>query len=115
KRRSADRPILPSALLPAKGENVMMLPVVRLAAIVALLWALPALGQSPPAWIAALQAGGHVIVLRHGATFADQADTNPLDPKDTVHQRQLNEAGRSAAKSMGDALRKLKVPVGKVQ
>jgi phosphohistidine phosphatase SixA len=93
----------------------MVLPVVRFAAIVALLWALPAAGQSAPAWIAALQQGGHVIVLRHGATFADQADTNPLDLKDTVHQRQLNEAGRSAAKAMGDALHKLKIPVGKVQ
>ena len=62
-----------------------------------------------------LQEGGHVIVLRHGATYADQADTNPLDLKDTVHQRQLNEAGRSAAKAMGDALHKLKIPVGKVQ
>jgi broad specificity phosphatase PhoE len=68
-----------------------------------------------PAWIAALRDGGYVIVVRHGATYADQADTNPLDPKDTAHQRQLNDAGRAAAKSMGDALRKLKIPVGKVQ
>ncbi|HYR65228.1 MAG TPA: histidine phosphatase family protein, partial [Reyranella sp.] len=74
-----------------------------------------AVGQSAPAWLAALQGGGHVIVLRHGATYADQADTNPLDLKDTAHQRQLNDAGRAAAKSMGDALRKLKIPVGKVQ
>ena len=93
----------------------MVLPVVRFAAIVVLLWALPAVGQSAPAWIAALQGGGHVIVLRHGATYADQADTNPLDLKDTAHQRQLNDAGRAAAKSMGDTLRKLKIPVGKVQ
>ena len=93
----------------------MVLPVVRFAAIAVLLWALPAVGQSAPAWIAALQGGGHVIVLRHGATYANQADTNPLDLKDTAHQRQLNDAGRAAAKSMGDALRKLKIPVGKVQ
>jgi phosphohistidine phosphatase SixA len=93
----------------------MVLAVVRFTAIVLLLWALPAVGQSAPAWLAALQEGGHVIVLRHGATYADQADTNPLDLKDTVHQRQLNDAGRAAAKSMGDALRKLKIPVGKVQ
>jgi hypothetical protein len=93
----------------------MILAVVRFAAIVVLLWALPAVGQSAPAWLAALQGGGHVIVLRHGATYADQADTNPLDLKDTAHQRQLNDAGRAAAKAMGDALRKLKIPVAKVQ
>jgi len=92
----------------------MMSRVARLALIFVLLWALPALAQSP-AWIAALQQGGHVIVLRHGATYPDQADTNPLDPKDTAHQRQLSDSGRALAKSMGEALHKLKIPVGKVQ
>jgi broad specificity phosphatase PhoE len=94
----------------------MVSSVIRFAAFFALLWTLPSFAQSPPPqWIAALQEGGQVIVLRHGATHADQADTNPLDPKDTAHQRQLNDAGRAAAKSMGDSLRKLKIPVGKVQ
>ena len=92
----------------------MVLQFVRLAVLLALLWAPAALAQSP-AWIAALQQGGHVIVLRHGATYPDQADTNPLDPKDTAHQRQLNDSGRALAKSMGEALHKLKVPVGKVR
>jgi phosphohistidine phosphatase SixA len=95
-----------------------MLHWLRLAGFLMLLWVVPALAQSSPtapAWAAALRDGGYVIVLRHGATYADQADTNPLDPKDTTHQRQLNDAGRAAAKSMGDALRTLKIPVGKVQ
>jgi broad specificity phosphatase PhoE len=93
----------------------MVSSLIRFAAFFALLWTLPSFAQSSPQWIAALQEGGQVIVLRHGATYADQADTNPLDPKDIAHQRQLNDAGRAAAKSMGDALRKLKIPVGKVQ
>jgi broad specificity phosphatase PhoE len=96
----------------------MLLHCLRLAGFVALLWVVPALAQSSPpapAWVAGLRDGGYVIVLRHGATHTDQADTNPLDPKDTAHQRQLNDAGRAAAKSMGDALRTLKIPVGKVQ
>ena len=96
----------------------MLLHCLRLVGFVALLWVVPALAQSSPpapAWVAALRDGGHVIVVRHGATHADQADTNPLDPKDTVHQRQLNDTGRAAAKAMGDALRTLKIPVGKVQ
>ena len=96
----------------------MLLHCLRFAGLVSLLWVVPALAQSSPpasAWVAALRDGGYVIVLRHGATYTDQADTNPLDPKDTAHQRQLNDAGRAAAKSMGDALRTLKIPVGKVQ
>lgn len=88
--------------------------LIRFAAVLVLLWVPAALAQSP-AWIEALQHGGYVIVLRHGATFPDQADTNPLDPKDTAHQRQLNDSGRTLAKSMGEALHKLKIPVGKVQ
>ena len=70
--------------------------------------------QSDAKLIEALRAGGNVIVVRHGATNNDQADTNPLDPKDVTHQRQLNDNGRAAAKAMGEALRTLKVPVGQV-
>jgi len=95
----------------------MLQRVVGLVGILAFLWSVPALGQAPSSasLIAALREGGNVIVLRHGATHADQADTNPLDPKDTAHQRQLNDSGRAAAKAMGDALHALKVPVSKVQ
>jgi phosphohistidine phosphatase SixA len=92
----------------------MMLRVVSLAAVLALLW-WPAAFAQPAAWIAVLQEGNNVVVLRHGATFNDQADTNPLDPKDIAHQRQLNDAGRVQAKAMGEAMHKLKIPVSKVQ
>ena len=65
----------------------MLLHCLRLAGLVSLLWVVPALAQSSPpapAWVAGLRDGGYVIVLRHGATHTDQADTNPLDPKDTA-------------------------------
>ena len=89
----------------------------RLVVSLAFLWALPALAQTPndADLIAALRQGGNVIVLRHGATRADQKDAKPFDPADTVHQRQLNDQGRATAKAMGDALRDLKVPVSQVQ
>ena len=97
----------------------MLMNGLRFAGVLVLLWVVPALAQSSPppapAWVVALRDGGYVIVLRHGATYTDQADTNPLDPKDIAHQRHLNDAGRAAAKSMGDALKKLKIPVGKIQ
>lgn len=66
-------------------------------------------------WISAVRQGGHVIVFRHGATHQDQADTDPLNPKNIAQQRQLNDAGRAKAKEIGEAFRKLKIPVNQVQ
>jgi broad specificity phosphatase PhoE len=62
----------------------------------------------------ALRAGGLVIVVRHGATFPDQADTDPLNFDNTAAQRNLNDKGKALAKTFGDALRQARVPVGKV-
>ena len=92
----------------------MQLRFLPIAALVALLWTVGATAQTSSGVVSTLRTGGNIIVLRHGATFTDQADTNPLDPKDTAHQRQLNDAGKAAAKAMGDALHTLKVPVGQV-
>jgi broad specificity phosphatase PhoE len=61
-----------------------------------------------------LRAGGFVIVLRHGATFTDQADTDPLNFGNVAAQRNLNENGKTLAKAFGGALRQVGVPVGKV-
>jgi broad specificity phosphatase PhoE len=62
----------------------------------------------------ALRSGGLVIVVRHGATFPDQADTDPWHPENIAAQRNLNDKGKALAKSFGDALRQIGVPVGKV-
>ena len=62
----------------------------------------------------ALRGGGHVIVFRHGATHQDQADTDPLNIANVAKQRQLNDQGRALAREIGEALRKLNVPVGLV-
>ena len=83
----------------------------------ALSWSFSAHGQSPLAQtelINALRGGGYVIVFRHGATPPDQADTDPLHLENIDKQRQLNEAGRAQARSIGEAMRKLKIPVGAV-
>src|SRR6187399_1654104 len=64
--------------------------------------------------IKALRGGGHVIVFRHGATHNDQADTDPLNIANVAKQRQLNDQGRALAREIGEAMRKLKVPVGQV-
>src|SRR5262249_43223785 len=65
-------------------------------------------------WINALRNGGFVIVFRHGATYPDQADTDPLNPKNIVQQRRLNDYGRTLAKSIGESLIQLRIPVGHI-
>ena len=61
-----------------------------------------------------LRAGGLVIVVRHGATFPDQADTDPLNFDNIAAQRNLDDKGKTLAKAFGDALRLVRAPVGKV-
>jgi phosphohistidine phosphatase SixA len=101
-----------------KWEETMM-HVVRIAvlAIATSLWPLPSYSQLAPSqaeWISALRNGGHVIVIRHGATHTDQADTDPLHLENVDKQRQLNDEGRTLARSIGEAMHKLKIPVGQV-
>lgn len=62
----------------------------------------------------ALRTGGLVLVVRHGATFPDKADTDPLNFDNIAAQRNLNDKGKALAKAFGDALRQAGVPVGKV-
>ena len=84
--------------------------------ITALLFAVPLHAQPRPSdgeLAQLLQAGGHVIVLRHGATHADQADTDPLNHDNIAKQRQLNAKGEEAAKALGEAIRSIGVPVSK--
>src|SRR6516165_4869089 len=62
----------------------------------------------------ALRAGDLVMVVRHGATFPDQADTDPLNFDNIAAQRNLNDKGKALAKAFGDAIHQAGVPVGKV-
>jgi phosphohistidine phosphatase SixA len=74
-------------------------------------------GQSSPSVgdvLKLLRAGGYVIVFRHGATHADQADTDPLNLDNVAKQRQLNDKGRADAKEVGEVFRTAGVPIGKV-
>ena len=62
----------------------------------------------------ALRAGGHVILVRHGATFSNQADTDPFNLADVTKQRKLNDKGKELAKAFGAAIRAAGVPIGEV-
>jgi len=95
----------------------MSTPVSRLRLLLLFIALLPAIAFSRAAqadWIDDVRQGGYVIVIRHGATFSNQADTDPLNIKNVAAQRQLNDQGRALAKSMGESMRKLKIPVGTV-
>ena len=87
-----------------------------LSTITAILFALPAQAQPRPndlELVQMLRTGGYVIAIRHGATHADQADTDPLNHENIAKQRQLNAKGEEAAKALGDAFRSMNVPVSK--
>ncbi|MBI1347093.1 histidine phosphatase family protein [bacterium] len=76
-----------------------------------------AVAADPPAKgdvVPAVQKGGYVLFLRHPQSNPDQADTDPLNLDNVNAQRHLTDAGREQAKALGLALKKLKVPVGKV-
>jgi Histidine phosphatase superfamily (branch 1) len=64
--------------------------------------------------VSALKGGGYVLVLRHGATDDSQKDVYPFKFDDMTAQRQLSEKGRGMARELGDALKKLGVPIGEV-
>jgi broad specificity phosphatase PhoE len=79
----------------------------------------PAISQSQTladdaAIASGLRAGGLVILIRHGATFADQADTDPFNLDNITAQRNLNESGKELARAFGGALRQAGIPIGKV-
>jgi phosphohistidine phosphatase SixA len=68
----------------------------------------------PDDLVTALRAGKLVILLRHGSTVSDQTDRVPFDFDDITAQRNLNDKGKALARSFGDALREIGVPVGQV-
>jgi broad specificity phosphatase PhoE len=92
--------------------------IIALAAVAGLLTTLavgvPTASAQKNDLAATLRAGGLVILVRHGATFPDQADTDPLNFDNIAAQRNLNDKGKALAKAFGDALRSAGVPVGKV-
>ena len=64
--------------------------------------------------VQALRNGGLVIILRHGATRSDQADSDPVDFDNIAAQRKLSDKGKAAAVAFGEALRQIGAPIGKV-
>ena len=70
--------------------------------------------RDPAQLVKSLRAGGYNIVVRHGATFSNQADAAPVNFDDVATQRNLNDKDKQLAKAFGDAVRRAGVPIGEV-
>lgn len=66
------------------------------------------------ALVRALQRGGYVIVMRHASSPQTPPTKENADRQNINLERQLDESGRTAAAAFGNALRRLKIPVGQV-
>ncbi len=77
-------------------------------------WAEPAVSPSESVMVPLLRAGGYVIVMRHAHAPAEPPPPAWADPANTGDERQLDDAGRESAITMGLALRQLGIPIGKV-
>jgi len=91
------------------------------AALFALFCAVPSLAAAPDAQtladrplLAALKAGGLVLYFRHASTDFGQNDDEMTGYEDCARQRNLTDAGRAEARTIGAAIARLGVPVGDV-
>src|SRR6476619_2342500 len=82
--------------------------------VVLLAISLPSHAADLDGLVASLKQGGYVLVFRHGATDDSQKDVYPFQFDDMTAQRQLSDKGRSMARELGEALKKLGVPIGEV-
>lgn len=64
--------------------------------------------------IESLRQGGYFMYFRHGATDSSQTDVSPPRLDDCTAQRNLTDAGRDQAASIGVQFRALKIPVGQI-
>lgn len=62
----------------------------------------------------ALRRGGYVIVMRHARSPSARPDPAAAAPGNADGERQLDEEGRRTARSMGEAFRRLGIPVHEV-
>jgi phosphohistidine phosphatase SixA len=62
-----------------------------------------------------LRQGGYVIFVRHALTDHSREDAPNVDPRDCAHQRNLTDAGREQARELGEAMRLLEIPLGRIE
>ena len=67
------------------------------------------------ALVQALQNGGYVLVMRHTSSPRTAPDASTANPDNVNFERQLDEIGRKSAQTMGEAIKKLHIPIGELE
>jgi phosphohistidine phosphatase SixA len=83
-------------------------------ALLGLSFSMPSLAESPAISLSALQAGGHILYIRHAATEKDYADQVTAVMGDCSTQRTLSHDGWRQAQVLGAAMTMHAIPVGAV-
>jgi len=86
----------------------------RLALLTVLLFACPAVAQPGAELLSRLREGGYVLYLRHTSTDFSQNDSRMTSFEDCASQRNLTDRGRDEARTLGEHVKRLKIPVGEV-
>jgi phosphohistidine phosphatase SixA len=69
---------------------------------------------SGDALVEALRQGGYVIAMRHASAPRTPPAASEAAPGNTQRERQLDAEGRETAAAMGEALHRLRIPIGEV-
>ena len=67
-----------------------------------------------PTLAQAVRSGGYVLLMRHASSPFEVPAPAAAEPGNTKPERQLDDTGKTVAKAMGEAWRKLGIPVGQV-
>ena len=70
--------------------------------------------QPDAALLGELRHGGYVLYLRHASTDFSQNDAKMTSYEDCANQRNLTDKGRVEARAVGEHIKRLKIPVGRV-
>jgi len=81
---------------------------------VVFLFQLAAWAQPDAALLAELRRGGYVLYIRHTSTDFGQNDAKMTGYEDCANQRNLTDKGRQEARAVGEHIKRLKIPVGRV-
>lgn len=87
-----------------------------LAALAMLLLAAPIVARAgaSPFDPGQLRNGGYVLVMRHAHSPGQPPAAGAADKANVRGERQLDEAGRAAARAMGEAIRQRRLPFGEI-
>jgi phosphohistidine phosphatase SixA len=61
-----------------------------------------------------LRSGGYVLYMRHTSTDFSQNDSMSRSYEDCANQRNLTDKGRAEARSIGEHVKRLDIPIGEV-